>query len=82
MNDTQDPYEHDENVMGENIRVGNAEIVSNGRIFQYTHPYFAATMRSLRVEMQSYRADNERLAKAQEEHNQLNAAMLQSLTDI
>ena len=39
-------------------------------------------MRSLRVEMQSYRADNERLVKAQEEQNQLNAAMLQSLTNI
>ena len=39
-------------------------------------------MRSLGVEMQSYREDNERLVKAQEEQNQLNAAMLQSLTDI
>ena len=32
--------------------------------------------------MQSYRADNERLVKAQEEQNQLNVAMLQSLKDI
>ena len=39
-------------------------------------------MRILRVEMQSYKADNERLVKAQKERNQLNAAMLQSLTDI
>ena len=39
-------------------------------------------MRILRVEMQIYREDNERLVKAHEEHNQLNAAMLQSLTDI
>ena len=34
------------------------------------------------VEMQSYRADNERLVKAQEEQNQLNASMLQILKDI
>ena len=32
--------------------------------------------------MQSYRVDNERLVKAQEEKNELNAAMVQSLTDI
>ena len=68
--------------MGENVRAGNAEINSNGRILQETPPNFAATMRSLRVDMQSYRPDNERLVKAHEEQNQLNAAMLQSLTDI
>ena len=80
--DAQNPYEHEEDVMGENIHVGNAETKSNGRIFQDTPPYFAATMTSLRVEMESYRKDNERLVKAQEEQNQLNAAMLQILTDI
>ena len=32
--------------------------------------------------MQSYREDNERWVKAQEEQNQLNVAMLQSLTNI
>ena len=32
--------------------------------------------------MQSYREDNERMIKAQEEKNQLNATMLQILTDI
>ena len=64
MNDAQDPYEHEEDVMGENICVGNAETESNGRRFQETPQDFAATMRSLRVEMQSYREDNERLVKA------------------
>ena len=49
---------------------------SNGRRLQETPPDFAATTRSLRVEMQNYRVDNERLVKAREEHNQLNAAML------
>ena len=82
MNDAQDPYEHEEDAMGGNVRVGNDETKSNGRSFQHTPPDFAATMRSLRVEMQSYRANNEILVKAQEEQNQLNAAMLQSLTDI
>ena len=68
--------------MGGNVRVGNVETESNGRRFQDTPLDFAAIMRSLRVEMQSYRADNERLVKAMEEQNKMNAAMLQSLTDI
>ena len=68
--------------MGKNVRVGNAETESNGRRFQDTPLDFVAIMRILRVEMQSYKADNERLVKAQEEQNQLNAAMLQILTSI
>ena len=80
--DAQNPYEHEEDTMGGNVWVGNDETESNGRRFQDTPPDFVATMRSLKVEMQSHRAYNERLVKAQEEQNQLNAAMLQSLTDI
>ena len=74
--DAQNPNEYKEDAMGENVRVGNDETKSNGRIFQETPPDFAAPMRSLRVEMQSYRADNEILVKAQEEKNHLNASML------
>ena len=80
--DAQNPNEHEENVLGKNVHVGNAETKSNGRRFQETPLDFAATMRSLRVEMQSYKEDNERLVKAFTEKNQLNAAMLQSLTEI
>ena len=65
--------------MGGNVRVGNVETESNGRRLQETPPDFSATMRSLRVDMQSYKADNEIFVKAREEQNQLNAAMLQSL---
>ena len=68
--------------MGENVQVGNAETESNGRRFQDTPPDFVATMISHRVEMQSYREDNKKLVKAQEEQNQLNVAMLKILTDI
>ena len=76
MNDVQDPYNHEEDVMGENIHVGNAETESNERRFQDTPSYFVASIRILRVEMQSYRVDNERLVEDQEEQNQLNASML------
>ena len=71
-----------ERCYGGDVRIGNAETESNGRRFRYTPPDFAATMRSLRVEMQSHRADNERLVKVLEDQNQLNVAMLQSLIDI
>ena len=62
-----DPNLHEKYAMGENVRIGNAKTDSNGRRFQDTPPDFAATMRSLGVEIQSYREDNERLIKAQEE---------------
>ena len=45
-------------------------------------PNIIATMRSLWVGLQSCREDNERMIKAQEEQNQLNVAMLQSLKNI
>ena len=82
MNDAQDPYEFKEDAMGENVRVGNDEIESNGRRNQETPLDIAATMRSLRVELQSCREDNERMLKAQEDQNQINVAILQSLIDI
>ena len=51
MNDAQDPYDLEEDAMGENIRVGNANTESNGRRYGETLPNIAATMRSLRVEI-------------------------------
>ena len=62
--DAQNPNEYKEYAMVGNVWIGNAETKSNGRRFQDTPPYFFTTMRSLRVEMQSHRADTERLVKA------------------
>ena len=64
MNDAHDPYEFKADAMGENIRVGNVETKSNGRRYQETPSDIVATMRSLKVEMQSCREDNERMIKA------------------
>ena len=61
-------YELAQDAMGENFRNGNDDIESNGRRFQETLSDVATTMRSL--------------IKSQEEQHQLNAAMLQSLTDL
>ena len=66
--DARDSYECVRDAMGENVRNRNDDIDSNGRRFQETPSDVAATMRSL--------------IKSQEEQHQLNAAMLQSLTDL
>ena len=66
--DARDSDEHARDAMGENARNRNDDIESNGRRFQETPSDVAATMRSL--------------IKSQEEQHQLNAAMLQSLTDL
>ena len=66
--DARDSYKRARDAMGENFCNGNDDIESNGRIFQETSSEVAATMRSL--------------IKAQEEQHQLNAAMLQSFTEL
>ena len=76
MNDAQDPYEFKEDAMEENVKVVNDETESNGRRNQETPRNIAATMRSLRVELQSCREDNERMLKAQEHQTQINVAIL------
>ena len=57
MNDEHDPYEREIDAMGENIQVENAETESNGRRNQEASPDIAATMRILKVELQSCRED-------------------------
>ena len=66
-NDVRYPHEHEKYVMGENDRVRNDETESNGRRYWDTPPKFTTTMRILRVEMQSYKADNENWSRAQED---------------
>ena len=68
MYDAKNPYDHEEDAMGENVRVANADTESNGRRFQDTPPDIAITMRIL--------------VKYHEEQHKLNASMLQSLIDI
>ena len=47
----RDPNVHEEDAMGGNVKIGYAETESNGRRFQDNPLDFAATMRSLRVEL-------------------------------
>jgi hypothetical protein len=47
-----------------------------------TPPDLVETVRSLMVELQRYKADNERMMKEQEKQTQINAVLLQSLSDL
>ena len=47
-----------------------------------TPPTLAETVRSLMVELQSCKADNERMMKEQEKQTEINAVLLQSLSDL
>jgi hypothetical protein len=47
-----------------------------------TPPDLAETVRSLMVELQSCKADNERMMKEQEKKTEINAVLLQSLSDL
>lgn len=71
LDDVQDPYENDEDVMG-NIQGGNVETKLNGQRAQVTPLEVMETMKSF----------NERFTKAQEEKHQINVGILQSLKNL
>jgi hypothetical protein len=63
MGDDQGSYNHEEEVQGLHFNMGKAEIESNGRRGRHE----LVTMRNMHREVQSYRANNERIVKAQKE---------------
>jgi hypothetical protein len=60
----------------------NREEESDERRVVETPPYLAETVRILMEELQSCKADNERLIKEQEKQTEINAVMLQILSYI
>jgi hypothetical protein len=64
---------------GQNTRVGNAETESNGHKGRGEKETLIETVRSLKIEVQSYKVDNERLMR---EKSQINARVLQSLNQL
>jgi hypothetical protein len=60
----------------------NRDEESDERRAVETPPDLAETVRSLMVELQSCKANNERLIKEQEKQTEINAVLLQSLSDI
>jgi hypothetical protein len=63
MEDAQGYYNHEEEIIGLHVNMGNVETESNGRRDRQE----PVTMRSLQKEVQRYRVINERIMKAQEE---------------
>jgi hypothetical protein len=60
MEYAQGSYNHEEDIRGLHVSMGNAKKNSNGRRDRKEH----VTMRSLHREVQSCRDDNERIVKA------------------
>ena len=71
-----------EEVRGLNISIGNEEIEYNVHREIIELAKLVETMRSLRMEVQSYRECNERLIRAQERENELNDQLVQSLNQL
>ena len=67
MEDALDPYYLEVNCMGENMHTRNEELKSNGCINQERSPKIEKTMRRVRIELESYNVDIQRLIKYQEE---------------
>jgi hypothetical protein len=63
MEDAQGSYGHEEEIRGLHTNMGNAETESNERRDRKDH----VTMRILQKEVQSYKADNEKIMKAKKE---------------
>ena len=67
---------HDKEAEGQNIRFGNVETESNKHKGRGEQETLIETVRSLKIEVQSYKEDNEILMR---EKSQINARVLQRL---
>jgi hypothetical protein len=77
MEEGEGAYSHDKEAEGQNTRVGNAKKESNGRKGKGEQETLIEMVRSLNMEVQSYKEDNERLMR---EKSQINARVLQILS--
>ena len=64
---------HEKESEGQNTRVGNVETESNGCKGREEHETLIEMVRSLKMEVHSYKANNERLVR---EKSQINARVL------
>jgi FtsZ-binding cell division protein ZapB len=76
MEEGEGASSHDKEVKGQNTKFGNAEIESNGRKGKGKQETLIETIRILKMEVQSYKEDNERLMR---EKIHINAQVLQIL---
>jgi hypothetical protein len=76
MEEGEGASNHDKEAEGQNTRIGNVETESNGRKGRGEQETLLETVKSLKIEVQSYKADNERMMR---EKIQINDRVLQSL---
>jgi hypothetical protein len=69
MEEGEGASSHDKEAEGQNIRVGNAETESNGHKGRGEQETLIETVRSLKIEVQSYKEDNERLMREKSQIN-------------
>jgi phosphomevalonate kinase len=79
MEEGEGALSHDKESKGQNISVGNAETKSNGHMSRGEQETLIETMRSLKIEVQSYKEDNERLMR---EQNQINSQVMKILNQL
>jgi hypothetical protein len=63
MEEGEGDSSHNKEVEGHNIRIGNVEIESNGRKGRGEKETLLETLKSLKIKVQSYKADSERLMR-------------------
>jgi hypothetical protein len=76
MEEGEGAFSHDKEAKGQNISVGNVETESNGHQARGEHETLIETVRSLKIEVQSYKLENDRLIR---EQNHINAQVMQIL---
>jgi hypothetical protein len=79
MEEGEGAFSHEKEAKGQNISVGNAETKSNTHKNRGEQETLLETVRSLNIEMQSYKEDNEKMMR---EQNQINAQVMQSLNQL
>lgn len=83
MEESQRSSVPEEEVRGLNINLDNAMTESNGhREGKAENIVLVETMRSLNMEVLSYRVDNERLVRAQKEQNHINTQLLEKFEQV
>jgi hypothetical protein len=79
MEEGEGASSHDKEVEGLNTRIGNVETDSNGCKERGEEETLIETVKSLKIEVQRYKEDNERLMR---EKIQINSRVLQSLNQL
>jgi FtsZ-binding cell division protein ZapB len=79
MREGEEASSHEKEAEGQNTGINNAETESNGRTEKGEQETLIETVRILKMEVQSYKADNERLMR---EKSQINARVLWSLNHL